>query len=394
MSQWEKLKWSRIKWQPVVLSFSFSSKESKGGKDPLQTVQSRLEDLDIKSMLPYIIGKTTHVVCSKRNTAKGLQALINGKHIVADSFIDALIFATTPGDLDEPESLCLLEEDFNANWPNELDHLPAKSKEPNERPKEYFRPNPERINIFEGYTFIFCDQVQFETLQAPVLNGGGKALYFPLDWGQTATEELVRYVKNAAGEKSLGEFEDGSEGKGVVLVRFRGKKGFEDWATQLGDQLALALDQRMIEQSEFMDAILENSASKLRRPLPEEDQGRTQSHQSRSSTSTRGTLTVLDSTSSRPSAPRNDETHQTLAQPEVSQPVTMRGRVRGLIKPRFKGFDDESEEDEIKSTPLHNEDSMTHMRSASSLGKTQHSWVGCCLPTTSELANLYSLPML
>ena len=267
------MKYARIKWLPIVLSFSFSSKESKGGKDPLQATQSRMEDLDIKSILPYIIGKTTHVVSSKRNTAKGLQALINGKHIVADSFIDALIFATTPTDLDEPESLCPLEEDFDANWPNELDYLPAKSKEPNERPKEYFIPNPERISIFEGYTFIFFDQVQFETLQAPVLNGSGKALHFSLEVGKTSADELIRYVKNVAGEKSLGEFEDGSEGKGVVLVRFRGKTGCEEWATQSGDQLALAVDQRMIEQSEFMDAILENSANKLRRPLPEEDQG-------------------------------------------------------------------------------------------------------------------------
>lgn len=263
-----------IKWQPIVLSFSFGSKESKGGKDPLQTAKSRLEDLDIKTILPYVIAKTTHVVSGKRNTAKGLQALINGKYIVADSFIDALIFATTPGDLDEPESLCPLEEDFDANWPNELDHLPPKSKEPNERPKEFFRPNPERITIFEGYTFVFFEKVQFENLQPPVLNGSGKALFFPLEFGETHVDELIRYVKNAAGEKSLGEFEDGSEGKGVVLVRFRGQKVFEEWATQLGDQLALAVDQRMIEQSEFMDAILEINAGKLRRPLPEEDQGK------------------------------------------------------------------------------------------------------------------------
>lgn len=269
------MKTQSIKWQPVVLSFSFSSKESKGGKDPIQATKSRLEDLDIKTILPYIVAKTSHVVSGKRNTAKGLQALINGKYIVADSFIDALIFATTPGDLDELESLCPLEEDFDANWPNELDHLPAKSKEPNERPKEYFTPNPERITIFEGYTFIFFDQVQFDNLQAPVLNGSGKALYFPLEFGETSVDELIRYVKNAAGEKSLGEFEDGSEGKGVVLVRFRGKKDYEEWAIRLGDQLAIAVDQRMIEQSEFMDAILENNANKLRRPLPEEDQGRT-----------------------------------------------------------------------------------------------------------------------
>ena len=150
---------------------------------------------------------------------------------MADSFIDALIEATTPGDLDEPESLCPLEEDFDANWPNELDHLPAKSKEPNERPKEFFRPNPERISIFEGYTFVFFDQVQFETLQAPVHNGSGKALYFPLELGKTSADELIRYVKNAAGEKSLGEFEDGCEGKGVVRRAL--KSGLLNWGINL-----------------------------------------------------------------------------------------------------------------------------------------------------------------
>lgn len=243
----------------------------KGGKDPLVVYRNRLEDLDIKAIIPYLIEKTTHVVCSKRNTAKGLQALINAKYIVTESFIDAITFATTPGDLDEPESLSPLEEDFDSNWPNAMDHLPPKSKEPNERPKEFFNPNPERINIFEGYTFIFCDQIQFETLEAPVLNGGGKAHLFSLDPGNTTVEQLLRNVKDKAGEKDLGEFSDGSVGKGVVLVRFRGKKEYQDWAIELGDQLAIALNQRMIEQSEFMDAILENNTDNLRKPLQEED---------------------------------------------------------------------------------------------------------------------------
>lgn len=367
----------RIKWLPIVLSFSFSSKDSKGGKDPLQATQSRLEDLDIKSILPYVNGKTTHVVSSKRNTAKGLQALIDGKHIVDDSFIDALIFATTPGDLDEPESLCLLEEDFDANWPDELDHLPAKSKEPNERPKEFFRPNPERISIFEGYTFIFFDQVQFDTLQAPVHGGRGEALYFPLELGKTSADELIRYVKNAAEEKGLGEFEDGSEGKGVVLVRFRGKRGFEEWATQLGDQLAVAVDQRMIEQSEFMDAILENSASKLRRPLPEEEQGMIHTVQPRH-WCLHKRLTTVDATSTGPLAARNDEQEERLAQPESGQTISKRGRTRGLIKARFKGFDDESDDDDdTKSSSLHNGDHNIQARSASRLGKSQRARVGC-----------------
>lgn len=251
----------------------------KGGNDPLIAIRNRLEDLDIKTILPYLIDKTTHVVSSKRNTAKGLQALINAKYIVAEPFIDALVYVTTPANLDEPESLSPLEMDFDGNWPNELDYLPAKSKEPNERPAEFFAPNTGRINIFEGYTFVFCDELQFDTLQAPVLNGGGKALHFLLQPGKTSAEELIRYVKNVAGEKSLGEFEDGSEGKGVVLVRFRGKKEYQNWAVELGDQLAVALNLRMIEQSEFMDAILTNNAGMLRRPLPEADeQGRIHYH--------------------------------------------------------------------------------------------------------------------
>lgn len=239
----------------------------KAGKDPLVNYRTRLEDLDIKVMIPYIIGATTHVVSSKRNTAKGLQALINAKYIVTETYIDALVYATTPDNLDELESLSPLEEDFDANWPNAIEHLPAKSKEPSERPSEDFVPNTRRGNVFEGYTFVFCDPVQFETLQAPIANGGGKALEFTLQPEETTAKEIVRYVKSAAGEKGTDEFEDGSEGKGPVVVQFRAKKGLEEWAADLNTQIALALGQRLIEQSEFLDAILINDASILRRSL-------------------------------------------------------------------------------------------------------------------------------
>lgn len=259
-------------WQPVIFTFSLSSKEMKAGKDPLINYRTRLEELDVKVIIPYVVGATTHVVSSKRNTAKGLQALINAKYIVAETYIDALIYATTPENLDELESLSPLEEDFDANWPSALNHLPAKSKEPSERPAAEFVPKLARNNVFEGYTFVFCDLAQFESLHGPITNGGGKALEFTLSLGRTTTEEIVRYVKGVAGEKGLGEFEDGSEGKGVVVVRFRGKKEFAEWAANLDTQIALALGQRLIEQSEFMDAILANDASILRRPLlPEDD---------------------------------------------------------------------------------------------------------------------------
>lgn len=260
---------ARIKWQPVILTFSLSSKEMKAGPDPLLSYRRRLEDLDIKTVIPYVISATTHVVSSKRNTAKGLQALINSKCIVSESFIDALVYVTTPTDLDADESLSPLEQDFTSNWPNAFEHLPAKSKEPSERPAEDFRPNPQREAVFDGYTFVFFEQIQFETLQAPIANGGGKALQYALKPGETSAEEIVRYVKGIAGEKGLGEFEDG--GKGVVLVKFRCKNEQAEWAAELVTHLALSLDQRLIEQSEFLDAILANDAGMLRQRLQLEE---------------------------------------------------------------------------------------------------------------------------
>ena len=255
----------------MVFTFSLSSKEAKGQKDPLAKFRNRLEDLDIKVVEQYVAGATSHVVSSKRNTAKGLQALIYGKYIVAESYIDALVYATTPDNLDELESLSPLEADFDNGWPNAQEHLPARSKEPSERPSQDFIPNAERNNIFEGYTFIFCDNRQFGTLQPPITSGGGKALLYNLDPGKTSAQEVVRYVKNVAGEKGLGEFEDGSEGKGVVVVAFRGREGLEDWAANLSTAIALALGQRLIEQSEFLDSILANDASVLRKALLEEE---------------------------------------------------------------------------------------------------------------------------
>ncbi|KAK9638641.1 hypothetical protein HCH54_009486 [Aspergillus fumigatus] len=256
----------RIKWQPTVLSFSFSSKELKA-KDPLAHVRSRLEDLDIKTIIPYVVGHTTHVVQSKRNTAKGLQALVNGKYIVQDSYIDALVYAATPSDLETLESLSPLETDFDAAWPDPTEHLPPPGKEAVPRPAEAFVPRADRINIFEDYTFVFWDASQFSNLQDPISNGHGKALLYPLENGVTTAEEIVQFMKNAAGQKGLGGERVGRGG--VVLVRFRSKGEWEKWSIELSNQVALMTDQRVIEQNEFLDAILANDASCLCQPLPE-----------------------------------------------------------------------------------------------------------------------------
>ncbi|KAI9785573.1 MAG: hypothetical protein M1816_000384 [Peltula sp. TS41687] len=317
----------RVRWNSVVLTYSFSSKEQKN-KDPLESTRARLEPTDIKAVLPYIVGKTTHVVASKRNTSKGLQALINGKYIVTDSFVDAVVKATTPLNPEDPESTSPLEEDYDGAWPNALQHLPLPTKEPFPRPAESYSPNDKRLNVFEGYTFVFCDRTQFESLQPPITNGGGKAVMYDIEYGKTTVQELVRFMKDLAGEKGAGEFEDGSEGKGVVLVRFRGKKDTEEWCIELGNEVARALDQRTIEQNEFLEAILSTDASGLRRSLPEEDDGLPS--QTREAAGAGRGFNRVQPTSEAPAE----------ATKGVSQATVSRLRRRGPVVSQFKGFDD------------------------------------------------------
>ncbi|KAL8678772.1 MAG: hypothetical protein Q9224_007085, partial [Gallowayella concinna] len=180
----------------------------------------------------------------------------------------------------------------------------------------------------------------------PITNGGGKAMMFGLKSRQTTTEELVRYVKSVAGEKGLGELEDGSEGKGVVVVKFRGGKDDLEWAAELVRTASLALDLRFIEQNEFMDAILMNNASVLRRPLEvARDDDRPESNKT-PPTIQNGAVAIQES---RPES-------------EISQPPPQR-RPRGLIKSRFKGFSDDSDDD-MKPPPPSNppERSQMHPR--------------------------------
>lgn len=250
-----------------MLTFSFSSKEMRA-EDPLARVRSRLEPLDIKTIIPYLVEHTTHVVQSKRNTAKGLQALINGKYIVQSSYIDALVYATSPSDLENEESLSPLEIDYESAWPDPTEHLPPPGNEPVSRASAAFAPNPARVNVFEGYTFVFGDSAQFANLQAAINNGQGKALLFEVKDGVTTATEIVRFTREVGNNNDL----DGdSGGPGVVLVRFRSKGEYEPWSIELGNEVALMTDRRVIEQREFLDAILENDASPLCRPLPREE---------------------------------------------------------------------------------------------------------------------------
>ncbi len=254
-----------IKWHPCVLTFSLLKKEIKLGV--LKTKQARVESLDIKAITDFSSDNTTHVVVNKRNTAKGLQGLVAGKYLVAESFIDALEYGATPQNLSQEENLSLLETDFDSAWPNPKDHLPPPGKEPSIRPAESYQPDPARATIFEGYTFVFVDQTQYDNLLPVITSGHGKAMMFKMVNGETTSNNLIDFLQNAAGHKANGQPKTTAESK-VVLVRWSGKDDIQEWMNEVISETALKMDQRAIDQSEFLDAILANDAGLLQQSIP------------------------------------------------------------------------------------------------------------------------------
>lgn len=312
----------RITWFPVVLSFSFTKREVDAGAET--KLRQSLEQLDIKFLSVYHRA-TTHVVSKKRNTPKGLQALVNGIYIVDDGFIDHIVRITTIEQPDSGSDRSPLEGDFDHNWPEPMQYLPQPGNEPVSRPAAAFAPNPDRAEIFDGYTFIFYNDKQHANLADAISNGKGKALYKEVVPHETEIDDFIRYVKSVAGEKGLGEFEDGSESKGVVVVRYvpTGEPWFEEFYTDV----SLRLDHRLIDQKDFLDAILNCDASGLRRPLETETPHQTQ-------------------TDSRPSGqePMDVDPEQPTAPPKPAS--VPRRAARTITRKRFKGFVADSDSDD------------------------------------------------
>lgn len=260
----------RITWHPVVLSFSFTKAELQQ-PGVWDVIQKNLEPLDIKYTSEYDTASVTHVVSKKLgNTSKVLQALIDGKPFVNEGFIQAIVAATAPHPDKNGVETSELEDDFEGAWPKATQYLPPRADGPGaERPPTCFAPNVERKDIFDGYTFIFYEKKRFDDLFPVISSGKGKALLKEAIPEETEIDDFIRYVKSIAGEKGLGEFEDGSEGRGVVLVRYVPSTGgpTDDWYLNFYNQVALRLDHRPIETRDFLPAILDIKPAQLRRAL-------------------------------------------------------------------------------------------------------------------------------
>lgn len=329
----------RIKWQPVVLTITTLSKADKQKPDPLASIRGRLESLDIKFAQEFVSTQTTHVVAAKRNVPAVLQGLIFGKYAVAPSYIEAIIDAATEEEAVEgSEPKAPFEKDFDAAWPDPMIFVPAVANEPVARDASYLAPKLERADIFYGYTFVFCLRSQYDALQGVVNAGSGKALlYESFEQGNTSVKDFVAFVKSVAGEKDAGELQDATEGRGVVVVRLTASK--DEGSARFIQESAVELNQRSFEQNEFLDTILQNDPSALRRRLAEE----------------------IDLTSSAPPTQQMSQARQSKASatPTSSAPAKLeptsavRKRTRRPVtQSRFKGFDDSDDEGQEPTKPL------------------------------------------
>ena len=257
----------RVVWNPVILTYVRSLLPRKQ-KDVLHAKRERLEAYDIKTVAEYVFDTTTHVVAGKRNTVFGLQALIQARYIVKESYVDALVYAATPTNITEEENLSPLEEDYNAAWPDPMDHLPPPGTEPTSKSATAYAPDPSRATVFSGFTFVFGSATQHDMLLSAITAGHGKALLMKVVEGETTVDEGLAYMRNAAGGKGFGDFRGQADHGAVILVQWSGSEERRSWTAKFIDAIASALHQRAIDQAEFLHAVLSNDALLLRKGMP------------------------------------------------------------------------------------------------------------------------------
>ncbi|KAF2709504.1 hypothetical protein K504DRAFT_406732 [Pleomassaria siparia CBS 279.74] len=316
----------KITWQPVV--FTYAAKESKESK----ARSASLHALDIKTSTEYVYNKTTHVVSVKRNLPKVLQGLVGGSHIVTSEYLDAIITVATNFD-NELDSYApsKLEEDFDKWWPREAEYITPAGNEPVGRSADMLVPAPARAEVFKGLTFIFLNETQHNTLHGVIAGGGGKALFYQIEFGKTTMEEYVEFVRNTAGEKKRSEAGNGR--LPVVTVRLGVfPEGMEDWASDFVLGVDQMLNQRSIPQNEFLDAIIVCDASSLLKPATEVVEA--------SSSVRRTEPAMLEPTTTlQLDLPSQTSDDVSIVKEESARPAPKKRR-RGLATSRFTGFDD------------------------------------------------------
>jgi hypothetical protein len=272
LGSWENA--FQLEWRPVVLGFSGISRSAQTKGTALVSEREKLESAGIKLSTEYISNLTTHVVAQKRNTAMGLEGLVQGRWLVEPSFVDALASACKPKDgvNDGEPNVSPLEEDFERYWPNEMNHVISAGNEPIPRPDDWMKPDPARSAVFENFTFLFLSPKQHGLLLPAISSGGGKAVAFNFQNDTTTKDEVIDFVKELAGQKQARNFllsQEAGPG-GIVVIRADEKSAGRN--NDLMASIDLALDQRSVEQNELLDVILSNDASVLRRPLRDSTQ--------------------------------------------------------------------------------------------------------------------------
>lgn len=231
-------------------------------------VRDKIERFGVKLSPTLDADSTTHVVGRTRNTPAILEGLVRGKYIVSDSFIDALVLAMTPAAAPGSTEQALkspLERDFDSNFPDPMEYVPPPGKEPLPRPSEFLKPAASRSNMFEGVSFIFCEDDQRTTLRTPIEVGKGKTILYPdFAVNSTTAEDFTAFVKNTA--RANGQ---GSTSKAVVVrLPLNDEPGLTlEWKRSFLQQVDLLLGQRSIVQNEFLDAVLTSNVGALCQPL-------------------------------------------------------------------------------------------------------------------------------
>lgn len=159
-----------IFWQEMTIALS-----NVKPKD----VQALCDKLDVKYSKDYSPA-TTHVVTSKYNTPKALQALILQKWIVAPAYLTAMLEQAEQsrgdiGSMPDPWQVEYLPEDA---FSEEYGHTA-------------FRPTAGRENCYEGLQFVFFTPEQYKSLKPLITTGAGQSFLYQGDFSEQVIADYL-----------------------------------------------------------------------------------------------------------------------------------------------------------------------------------------------------------